>query len=315
MLSACGSGNLDYIRAMTLLPARCASGTSVALAALVLAPALAAFQFRGTVDLVEITATVTDGQGRFLTGLKAEDFIVRDDGVPQRLIRIDSHREPVSLGIVLDASGSMQATNMAAARTALERLLFQRLDPRDELFFVEFSWNARLTQEWTTDRRLVQGALRDVQPTGDTALFDALALAVPTAETGRHRKKVLLVLSDGGDTHSVVTLGELREAIISSDVLVYALGFEKGRGRWPGTRDAADPKTLRFITDPTGGRTEMVGPGQLEAAVDRLAEELGRQYQLAYERTGPRDGRSHAIEVAVRARGARVRARSGYIAD
>ena len=283
----------------------------MALAALVLAPALAAFQFRGTVDLVEITATVTDGHGRFLTGLTAGDFTVREDGVPQRLIRIDAHREPVSLGIVLDASGSMQEANMAAARTALERLLFQRLDPRDELFFVEFSWNARLTQQWTTDRRLIHGALRDVQPTGDTALFDALALAVPTAETGHHRKKVLLVLSDGGDTHSVVTLSELRETIVSSDVLVYALGFEKARR----SRGAADPKTLRQITDPTGGRTEMVQAGQLTSAVDRVAEELGRRYQLAYERTGPRDGRSHAIEVGVKARGARVRARSGYIAD
>ena len=289
--------------------------TAAAFVAVVLASALPAAQFRGTVDLVEISATVTDGHGRFLPGLTAGDFTVREDGVPQRLIRVDADREPVSLGLLLDASGSMQATNIGAARTALERLLFERLDPRDELFFVEFSWNARLTQEWTTDRRLIQGALRDVQPTGNTALFDALALALPTAETGRHRKKVLLVLSDGGDTHSVVTLSELRDAIVSSGVLVYALGFEQARGRWAGTRDATDPKTLRLLTDPTGGRTEIVQPGQLTAAVDRLAEELGRQYQLAYERTGPRDGRRHAIEVGVNMRGARVRARSGYIAD
>ena len=243
-------------------------------------------------DVVEVTATVTDGQGRFLTGLRESDFTVREDGVPQRLIRVGADREPVSLGLVLDASGSMQGERMSAARAAIHRLLFERLDPRDELFFVEFGFNARLTQEWTSDRQLLRGALQDVQPTGDTALYDAVALAVPTAQTGRHRKKVLLVISDGRDTHSVLSIEELRDAIMASDVLVYALGFEKTAA----SRDGADPKRLRQITDATGGRTEMVQrPEQLTAAVDRIAEELGRQYQLAYERTGPRDGRRHEI--------------------
>ena len=155
-----------------------------------LAPALQRAQFRGALDVVEITATVTDGRGRFLTGLRASDFAVREDGVPQRLIRVGADREPVSLGLVLDASGSMQGERMNAARAAIHRLLFERSDPRDELFFVEFGFNARLTQEWTSDRQLLRGALQDVQPTGDTALYDAVALAVPTAQAGRHRKKV-----------------------------------------------------------------------------------------------------------------------------
>jgi Ca-activated chloride channel homolog len=269
-------------------------------------------QFRGAVDVVEVTATVTDGRGRFLTGWRESDFTVREDGIAQRLIRAGSDREPVSLGLVLDASGSMQGERMSAARSAILRLLFERLDPRDELFFVEFGFNARLTQEWTSDRQLLRGALQDVQPTGDTALYDAVALAVPTAQTGRHRKKVLLVISDGGDTHSVMSIKELSDAIVASDVLVYALGFDK----MGASRDGADPKRLRQITDATGGRTEMVRrPEQLTAAVDRIAEELGRQYQLAYERTGPRDGRRHEIRVEVETRGARVRARTGYVAD
>ncbi len=201
---------------------------------------------------------------------------------------------------------------MSAARAAILRLLFERSDPRDELFFVEFGFNARLTQEWTSDRQLLRGALQDVQPTGDTALHDAVALAVPTAQTGRHRKKVLLVISDGRDTHSVLGIEELRDAIVASDVLVYALGFEK----MAASHDGADPERLRQITDATGGRTEMVQrPEQLTAAVDRIAEELGRQYQLAYERTGPRDGKRHEIRVEVKTRGTRVRARTGYVAD
>jgi VWFA-related protein len=269
-------------------------------------------QFRGDVDVVEVTVTVTDGKGLFLTGLGATDFVVREDEIPQRLIRVGAEREPVSLGIVLDASGSMQGERMSAARAAIHRLLFERSDPRDELFFVEFGFNARLTQAWTSDRQLLRGALQDVQPTGDTALYDAVALAVPAAQEGRHRKKVLLVISDGRDTHSVLSIQELRDVIVASDVLVYALGIET----MAASRDGADPKRLRQMTDATGGRTEMVQrPEQLTAAVDRIAEELGRQYQLAYERTGPRDGRRHAIQVDVKTRRARVRARSGYVAD
>ena len=284
----------------------------VPLLAAVLSPALSAAQFRGAVDLVEITATVTDGHGRFLTGLGAADFTIRDDGVAQRLLRVSAEREPVSLGLVLDASGSMQGARISAARAAIHRLLFDRSDPRDEMFFVEFGFNARLTQEWTSDRQLLRGAVQDVQPTGDTALYDAVALAVPTAQEGRHRKKVLLVISDGRDTHSVLSGKELREVIVASDVLVYALGFET-MGR---SHDGADPATLRQMTNDTGGRTEMVGgPAELTGAVDRIADELGRQYHLAYERTGPRDGRRHAIQVEVKARGARVRARNGYVAD
>ena len=278
----------------------------------ILMPAFPAAQFRGDVDVVEITATVTDGRGQFLTGLTAEDFVVKEDGVPQRLVRVGVAREPISLGLLLDASGSMVDERMTAAREAIHQLLFEHLDPRDELFFVEFSFNARLTQEWTTDRQLIRGALRDVHPTGDTALYDAVALAVPTAQAGRHRKKVVLIISDGRDTRSVVTLAELHGAIVGSDVLVYALGFEK-TARSP---DAADVRALHQITDATGGRTEMVKQvAQLPGAVSRIASELGRQYQLAYERTGSRDRRRHAIQVEVKARGARVRARSGYVAD
>jgi Ca-activated chloride channel homolog len=287
--------------------------SGVGLAALVLAAgAMPRAQFRGDVDVVEVTATVSGADGRFLTGLRANDFVIRENGVPQRVVHVGVDREPISLGLVLDASGSMQGERMSAARAAVNHLLFERSDPRDELFFVEFGFNARLTQEWTSDRQLLRGALQDVQPTGDTALYDAVALAVPTAQAGRHRKKVLLVISDGRDTKSVLRIEEVSQLVVASDVLVYALGFDK----MAASDDAADPKRLRQITDATGGRTETVQrPEELIAAVDRITEELGRQYQLAYERSGPRDGKRHEIRVEARRPGARVRARTWYIAD
>jgi hypothetical protein len=123
----------------------------------------------------------------------------------------------------------------------------------------------------------------------------ALALAALSIPLGGQFRatvdvvEVTATVTDGGDTHSLLTMNEVRDALVASDVLVYALGFDRTRG----THDGADPQTLRQITDPTGGRTELVRPGQLAAAVDRITQELGRQYHLAYERAGPRDGRRH----------------------
>jgi len=188
------------------------------------------FRFKSGVDLVNVTATVTDDDGRFVSGLRREDFNVYEDGKLQDVSHFSSDRVPVSLGIVLDASGSMTPDKMSAARTAIDRLIYDLLDKDDELFFVEFATRASLRQAWTTDRRLISRAVRDVTPTGGTAIYDAVATAIPTAQTGTHRKKAVLVISDGNDTNSDTPVGELRQQIRESDVLVYALGID-GSGR------------------------------------------------------------------------------------
>jgi Ca-activated chloride channel homolog len=269
--------------------------------------------FRAEVDIVDLTATVTDRDGRFVSGLRMGDFVVYEDDVPQALTRFGQEREPVSLGLLLDASGSMDHAKLQAAQSALENLV-RYLQPADELFFVEFGYSAALTQPWTTDRNLIRGALRGVvRPTGDTALYDAVALAVPTAQSGRHRKKALLVVSDGNDSRSVVSMDELRDELRRADVLTYALGVDATHRRGA---ERVDISTLRRITDATGGRTEVVRDfRQIDTAVTRIAEELGRQYRLSYARPGARDGRWHAIRVEVRKRGMQVRARSGYVAN
>ncbi|HEY6614162.1 MAG TPA: VWA domain-containing protein, partial [Vicinamibacterales bacterium] len=182
-------------------------------------------RFRGGIDLVSVTATVTDGDGRFVADLRKEDISVYEDGKRQTLTQFTRERVPISLGILLDASGSMNAEKLRAAKAAISHLVFNLLEKEDELFFIEFGFNARLTQGWTTDRRLIRYALDDVShPAGDTALYDAVTLALPTAQEGRHGKKALLVISDGNDTRSLITMTELRRTIVESDVLVYALG-------------------------------------------------------------------------------------------
>ena len=311
------------------------------------------FRFRSGVELINVTATVTDDNGRFVSALTKGDFTLYEDGKEQEITHFSSERVPVSLGILLDASGSMTPDKMSAARAAIDRFIFNLLGPEDELFFVEFANVPCLTQQWTTNRNSISRAVGRVNPNGGTAIYDAVAEALPFAQAGQNRKKALLVISDGNDTNSSTSVSDLRRLIRESEVLVYALGVD-GTARsnnnggtrtrppqmpipipfpFPGGRRPAFPQiggtwsrgapservnadALRQITDDTGGRTEIVrGFDGLDAATARIADELSKQYYLGYSSTVEKDGRWHAIRVDVRDRRLTVRARRGYVAS
>lgn len=262
--------------------------------------------FRGGVDLVYLTVTVTDKNGRFIENLAAEDFTVLDDGKAQPIVSFSRDRVPVSLGLVLDISGSMRPEMMATARAAIRRFTHELLGAEDELFLAVFSNRTWMLQRWTTDRERVDRALADVKTQWGTAIYDAIRATLPVAGTGTHNKKVLLVLSDGDDQSSRTSLKQLQEIIRSSEVIVYALAVVDGGG-------GSGAGNLRKITDSTGGRTEVVkGFSNLHPATERLADELNRQYTIAYEAPHGQDGARHSIKVQVQQRGAVVRARSGY---
>lgn len=309
------------------------------------------FSFRSGVELINVTATVTDGDGHFISGLRKEDFSIYEDGEPQAITHFSNERVPVSLGIVLDASGSMTPDKMSAARSAIDRFIYELLGTDDELFFMEFANRPDIVREWTTDRRAISRAVARVTPAGGTSMYDAIADAVPLAAIGRHSKKAILVISDGNDTNSRTSVGELRYLIRESEVLVYALGVDGtaistrrrptiqlpvplpfpipggpqrrlppivggGGGSRARTSERVNADALRQITDDTGGRTEIVrGFGDLDGATARLADELSKQYYLGYASTGKKDGRWHTIRVEVKDRRLAVRARRGYIAS
>jgi VWFA-related protein len=189
------------------------------------------FRFRSGVELINVTATVSDGRGRFVAGLKQEDFRVYEDGQLRPITHFTAERVPVSLGIVLDTSGSMEGEKMLAARQALQRFLYELLGPEDELFLYRFDNEPQLLVPWTTDREQIASAIRRLQPRGATSLYDAIAEAVPMATTGRHRKKALLIISDGNDTSSDARVSELKQLIRESEVLVYAIGIDAVRNR------------------------------------------------------------------------------------
>ena len=188
------------------------------------------FKFKSGVELVNVTVTVTDANGRFVPGLRQEDFLVYEDNAPQQVTHFSSERVPVSLGITLDTSSSMMGEKIESARSALDRFLYDLLDQQDEIFLQQFSNDAVLLQGWTTDRRLLSRALGRLSPHGGTAMYDAVADAVPLVQRGQFRKKALVVISDGNDTSSSTRVRDVQQLIRESEALVYAIGIDCSGG-------------------------------------------------------------------------------------
>ena len=186
----------------------------------------AGFRFRSGVELINVTATVSDASGRFVPGLKAEDFLVYEDDEKVEVTHFSAERVPVSLGIAVDTSGSMAGAKIQEAQTALDRFLYELLDKQDEIFIYRFSNYPELLQGWTTDRQLLTRAIGRLSPNGGTAMYDTVAKAIPLAQQGQNRKKALLIVSDGNDTASNTGIIPLKQLIRESEVLVYAIGID-----------------------------------------------------------------------------------------
>jgi VWFA-related protein len=219
------------------------------------------FRFKTGIDLVNISVTVTDRDGRFVPNLTPDDFAVYEDERPQPISHFANERVPVSLGLAVDTSGSMAGEKIASAREALRRFLEDLLGPEDEVFVYRFSERPELVQDWTADRALLTRRLGSLRPKGGTALYDTVAEAVPLAQSGQHRKKALVIISDGNDTNSSISVEEVRQQIRQSEVLVYGIGIDgeatSGWGRFPQQRP---PVRLPFPWPWPGGNGR--GPGR-----------------------------------------------------
>jgi Ca-activated chloride channel family protein len=184
------------------------------------------YRFTSGIELITVTATVSDTSGRFVPALSQDDFVVYEDDVRQEVSYFSADRVPVSLGLVLDISGSMAGEKMDDAKSALRRFVFDLLDEHDELFLYSFSDHPVLVQDWTTNRSILARAMSQITPNGGTAMYDAVLEAIPVAARGRHSKKAIVVISDGNDTSSIGTLFQVREAIRASEALIYAVGID-----------------------------------------------------------------------------------------
>jgi Ca-activated chloride channel family protein len=291
-----------------------------------------------------VAVTVTDQQGRYVSGLQREDFIVYEDGIPQEITYFNfGENEPVSLGLIVDTSGSMRG-KIDHARQALRRFV-DTIHREDEVFVEEFSSQPMLLQDFTDSRLLLGQAISLLRPVGGTALYDAVLDGLRRVKRGRHQKKALIVISDGLDTASLSSLGQVIGAAQRSGVLIYAIGIgnpnERGIGAGGvgiaigpfiigggptmlGSDEQIDTRTLQEICDQTGGRLfvlntadVMGGATILDNATQTISRELRLQYSLGY--TSSQAGNEYRkVRVETRRADAEqfvVRAQKGYAVD
>jgi Ca-activated chloride channel family protein len=303
--------------------------------------------FRADTEVVVVPVTVTDRSGRLVSGLTAVDFELSDGGTRREIVQFSTERVPVSLGILLDISGSMATDAKARAiddarwddtRRALD-LLVQRLDPRDEVLFAAFADKVALAVPWTREHERVPRAFNALRPGGYTALFDAVRLIAPAFQRAQHARKVLLVISDGLDslvprikgapikTYGLsreqqvqleiysrqkalrdAAIGAAHDVVKKSGAALYAIGMGTGKDAY------VDLENLETLTSDSGGYVEAINnSAEISAAVARVFDELQSQYVLAFEPTRA-DGKTHQISVLTKNADLRVRARAGYTA-
>ena len=286
---------------------------ALAIAAALATVGLGAQSFRSRIDIVQVTVSVTDANGRLLTGLSKDDFQVWEDGEEQQVTQFTDQRVPVSLGVLLDASDSMRGQPIADARTALDHFVGELLEPDDEVFVATFNHLPRLAARWSRPPSVVAHALDGVQPSGGTAIYDALAGTAVLFERRTHLRAAFVVISDGADTASDRTLHQAVDTIRRTDTFVYAIAIDDAAAR---ESSRVNPEALKEITSMSGGYTEVVKTAaDLGPATARIADELNTQYTLGYSSTRRPDGTWRALRVRARTAGTFVRARRGYYAD
>ena len=283
--------------------------------------------FRTHTDLVALSITVTNRADRQVTGLRADQFVVIENGVRQRLAFFSADRVPLDLAILIDGSASMQG-KIALAREAAAGLA-RSLRSGDRASVIEFRDAVRVRQALTTDTSAVEAALGEIVPRGSTAVYDALYIALKDLATAARepqqvRRQAIALLSDGADTASLSSYEDVSQLARRSGVVVYAVSLKSqadvaldnrsGGGRpFHGEADYG----IKALAQDTGGRAFFPSkPVELKGIYDGIAEELGHQYALGYVPTDARrDGAWRRVAVQVLAGDARPRTRAGYFAS
>jgi len=269
--------------------------------------------FQSRVDLISVTATVVDQEGRLVTGLSKDAFEMYEDGERQRITQFTSERVPISVAVLLDVSDSMFGQRLIDARAAVERFLFELLDPADDFCVIAFNHEPGILTPWTRSRDLIREGLAGLHPSGATGLYDAVISALPMMEHRSRERGALLIISDGADTASDASMHDVRTALLRSDSFSYAIGIDPPARRAINT--GVNVSALTEITNGSGGSTEIVhDTTDLTEATARIADELNKQYLLGYTSSRAPDGRYHSIRVHAVNSAYRIRARNGYVA-
>ena len=250
---------------------------------------------RASVDLVLVPVTVTDALNHPQTNLSRKDFTIYEGNQPQPIRYFSAEDSPISIGLLLDVSGSMR-DKMDTVRGALEQF-FRNANPQDDYFVVTFNNRPLVLSDVTQTTAGIETELGLVQPTGATALLDAVYLGVSKLRSAHYSRRALVIISDGGDNASRYKLKEIKSLIAESDVMVYAIGIF-GTGPFKSFEEAMGERWLSTMTDITGGRTTTVKEvGKLPEVCALLSRELRNQYMIGYQPTDKADGKWRKIRV------------------
>ncbi len=267
------------------------------------------------VDLVLVTVTVTDDDRRPVMGLSKDDFHLWEDKLEQDIKYFSSDEVPVTTGIVLDISGSMDR-KISSARDAAASVL-KSGSPEDEYFLVEFNSHAQLSEDLSTDITRLQNRLAFSPVEGKTALFDAVYLALERIRHARNSRKALVLITDGEDNHSRYSSQNIRDFLREADVQVFAIRIETYLGAFrPAGRSGR--VLLEEITKKTGGKVFFPNSADdLESICSEIALELKSQYVLGYASSNTsKDGNWRKVRVKVNppkgTPALSVRAKAGY---
>lgn len=271
--------------------------------------------FSSRADLVVLQVSVVDRDAGYVAGLPREAFVVRENGRVQPIAVFQQDDSPVSVGLVIDNSGSMVPRREAVIAAGMA--FAQSSHPADELFTVNFNENIwsglPAGQPFTSDHAALRQALGRSTARGQTAMFDALLTALRHLDDGTQPRKVLILVSDGGDNASRAKFADVLDAALRRDVVIYTICLADADDR------EAKPRLLRDLAKVTGGESfEPRSNDEITPILERIARDIRSSYTIGY---APPAGSSPAgarrkIEVAVQGReyrGLGVRARSLYI--
>jgi Ca-activated chloride channel family protein len=248
--------------------------------------------------LVLIPVHVTTPSGTSVTNLKTEHFRLFEDNAEQKVTHFAKDDAPISIGLVFDTSGSMH--NKIRKSSEAAATFFKTANAEDEFFLVEFNEHPKLTVSFTPDSLEIYRRIAHIHPFGRTSLLDAIHLALVQMKGAHNLRKAIVILSDGGDNRSRFTVSEVKNAMLESDVQMYAMGiFDPEEIRRKTSEEEKGPKLLEILAEQTGGRLYYVeNLDDLTTISARIGTELRNQYLLGYSSTNSsRDGKFRRVRV------------------
>jgi len=249
--------------------------------------------------LVLVPVSVTDPSNRYVLGLERGDFQVFEDGVEQTITHFSSEDAPLSVGLILDISGSIGA-KLDIERRAVREFL-RTLNDSDEAFLIECADRAELTVPLTHEPSKIDARLSAATSEGLTALLDAVHIGVQEMKRATNPRKALLIVSDGGDNNSRYTGNQIQDSVRESDVQIYAMGVFEPFTFGLTAAEVTGPRVLSEISEQTGGRALAASSlSDLPGIAARIGLELRNQYVLAYTpKNESRDGKYRKVQVKV----------------